>query len=144
MTDYKKQAREIVEEWLHGTSTSEYAPFDFNTLKEIIAEALEAAARPTVISDEEITDVAREAFKKSQSLAHTEYMDAFGEGARHIANQNLMRALDEVWPTDEERDAYVKSGIKWAEAMGDAYAEYPRGLQAAIEWLKEMLTARLK
>lgn len=56
-------------------------------IRRTLEEALAEAARAEVLSEKELEDAAREAFRKSDSLKHTEFMEAFMEGAKWAIDQ---------------------------------------------------------
>lgn len=138
MTDYKKLATDIVDHWItKGAQKGLHIwQSDAVILQDAIAQALEEAATPKVIQDEEIFKLAHEYEDKMlPEVIRGVRFNSFVEGARHAANQNLMRALDEVWPTKEEFEYWVGN----VGCLGDSLA-----VMECYDWLKETLTARLK
>lgn len=132
MTDYKKQAVDIVDHWRTKGAQKSLTIWqsDAVILQDAIAQALEEAATPKVISDEEIFKLAHEYEDRMlPEVIRGVRFNSFVEGARHIANLNCIRALDEVWPSEKEVEEHWYSN--------DTSKEF-------TDWLKETLTARLK
>lgn len=138
MTDYNQQARAIVERSVTKAKIDNGEWFKITNLHvdliDDIAQALELAATPKVISAEYLGEVAK-GYADRTMYVEPEYDIArigFEHGALYIANLNLMRALDEVFPDREL--AKVKACDEGINA----------GFLACYDWLKETLRARLK
>lgn len=96
----------------------------------MIDDIVEALRQPPALDEKELEDAAREAFKKSDSLKHTEFMEAYLEGARYAASKNLIARM----PSREEvREAFVnntrnaESCFSWMACYDYLVAEIERG-----------------